>query len=148
MTIKNRYLFPLIDEILDRLSDASVFTKIDMKNAYRCFRIREGDEWKTTFRTRYGLFEYLVMSFGLTNVHASFQSFINKVIRLYFDITVIGYQDDILVFPSNLSQHEKHVREVLKVLLKSGLYAKLSKCLFSVIRIHFVGFILIDKDVE
>ena len=109
MTIKNRYPLPLIDEILDRLSGARVFTKIDVKNAYYRLRIREGDEWKTAFRTRYGLFEYLVMPFGLTNASDSFQSYINRVLRPYLDITVIVYLDDVFVFPRNLSQNEKHV---------------------------------------
>ena len=85
------------------------------------------------------------MPFGLTNASASFQSYIHKVFRPYFDITVIVYMNDVLVFLRNLSQHEKHVREVLKALLKAGLYAKLNKCLFNVTRI---GFILTDKGVE
>ena len=88
------------------------------------------------------------MLFGLTNAPASFQSYINGVLRPYLDITVIVYLDDVLVFLRNPSQHEKHVREVLKALLKAGLYAKLSKCLFSVTRIPFLGFILTDKGVE
>ncbi len=116
----------MIDEILDRLSGVRVFTKIDVKNAYYRFRIREGDEWKTAFRTRYGLFEYLVMPFGLSNAPASFQSYIHVVLRPYLDITVIFYLDDVLVFSRNPSQHEKHVQEVLKALLKAELYAKLS----------------------
>ena len=118
MTIKNRYPLPLIDEILDRLSGARVFTKIDVKNAYYRLRIRESDEWKSAFQTRYRLFEYLVMPFGLTNAPASFQSYIHGVLRPYLDITVIVYLDDVLVFSRNLSQHEKHVREVLKPFLK------------------------------
>ena len=148
MTIKNRYPLPLIDEIFDRLSDARVFTKIDVKNVYCRFQIRKVDEWKTVFQTRYGLFEYLVMPFGITNAPASFQSYINRVFRPYLDITVIVYLDDVLVFSRNFSQYEKHVREVLKALLKAGLYAKLSKCLFSVTRILFFCFILTDKGVE
>ncbi len=148
MTIKNRYPLPLIDEILDRLSDARVFTKVNVMNAYYRLRIREGDEWKTAFRTRYGLFEYLVMLFGLTNAPASFQSYIHRVLRPYLDITVIVYLDDVLVSSRNPFQHEKHVREVPKALLKAGLYAKLSKCLFSVTRIPFLEFILTDKGVE
>ncbi len=132
MTMKNWYPLPLIDEILDRFSGARVFTKIDVKNAYYRFRIRENDEWETAFRTLYGLFEYLVMPFELTNAPASFQSYINGVLRPYLDITIIVYLDYVRVFSRNLSQHEKHIREVLKALLKAGLYAKLSKCLFSV----------------
>ena len=148
ITMKNRYPLPLINEILDRLSGAQVFTKIDVKNAYYRLRIREGDEWKTAFRTRYGLFEYLVMPFGLTNAPASFQSYIHGVLRQFLDVTVIVYLDDILVFSRDPSQHEKHVREVLKALFKAGLYAKFSKCLFSVTRLPFLGFILTDKGVE
>ncbi len=148
MTIKNRYPLPLIDEILDRLSGAWVFTKVDVKNAYYRLRIREGDEWKTAFQTRYGLFEYLLMPFRLTNAPASFQSYIHGVLRPYLDIIVIVYLDDVLVFSCNPFQHEKHVGEVLKALFKAGLYAKLSKCLFSVTRILFLGFILTDQGVE
>ncbi len=106
--------FRLIDEILDRLSGARVFTKIDVKNPYYHLRIQEGDEWKTLFQTRYRRFEYLVMPFGLTNAPASFQSYINGVLRPYLDITVIVYLDDVFLFSRNLFQHKKHVREVLK----------------------------------
>ncbi len=148
MTIKNRYPLSLIDEILDRLSGTRVFTKIDVKNTYYRFWIREDDEWKTAFQTQNRLFEYLVMPFGLRNAAASFQSSINWVLRTYLDVTVIVYLDDVLVFSRNLFQHEKHHREVLKALLKAGLYAKLSKYLFSVIRNLFLGFILTDKGVE
>ncbi len=148
MTIKNRYPLLLIDKILDRLIDAWVFSKIDVKNVYYRLRIREGDEWKTAFQTQYGLFEYQMMQFGLTNAPARFQSYINGILRLYLDITVIIYLDDILVFLRNSFQHEKHVRKVLKAFLKAGLYAKLSKCLFSITRIPFLDFILTDKSVE
>ncbi len=148
MTIKYQYPLPLIDEILDRLSSARVFTNVDVKNAYYRLPIQESDEWKTVFRTRYRLFEYLVMPFRLTNAPASFQSYIDGVLRPYPDITVIVYLDDVLMFSGNPSQHEKYVREVMKVLLKAGLYTKLSKCLFSVTRILFLWFFLTDKGVE
>ncbi len=100
------------------------------------------------FEKQYGLFEYLMMPFGLTNAPASFQSYINGVLMPYLDITVLVYLDDALVFSRNSFQHEKHVLEVLKALLKAGMYAKLSKCLFSVTRIPFLGFIFTDKGVE
>ncbi len=148
MTIKNQYPLPLIDEILDRRSGARVFTKVDVKYAYYRLRIREDDEWKTALRTRYGRFEYRVMPFGLTNAPASFQFYIHGVLRPYLDITVIVYLDNVHLSSCNPSQHEKHVREVLKALFKVGLYAKFSKCLFSVTRIPFVGFILTDQSVE
>ena len=88
------------------------------------------------------------MPFGLANAPVSFQSYINRVLKPYLDITVIVYLDDVLVFLRNSSQHEKSVQKVLKALLKAGLYAKLSKCLFNVTRILFLGFILTDKGVE
>ncbi len=121
MTKKNQYLLPLIDEILDFLSNARVFTKIDLKNAYYRFWIREDDEWKTAFRTRYGLFEYRVMPFELTNAPASFQSYIHGLLRPYLDITVIVHLDDVFMFLRDSSQYEKHVQKVLKALLKAGL---------------------------
>ena len=88
------------------------------------------------------------MPFGLTNAPSSFQSYINRVLKPYLDITVVVYLDDVFVFSRNFSQHKKHVREVLKALLKAGLYAKLRKCLFSVTRISFLGFIFKDKGVK
>ncbi len=88
------------------------------------------------------------MPFGLTNAPASFQSYIHWLLKPYLEITVIVHLDDVLVFSRNLSKHKKHVREVLKALLKAGLYAKLNKCLFSVTCIFFLGFILTDEGVE
>ena len=129
ITMKNHYTLLFINEILHRLNSAQVFTKIDLKNAYYRLCIRGGDEWKTTFRTRYGLYESLVMLFGLTNAIASFQSYIN-------------------MFSRDLSQHEKHVQGVLKALLKAGLNARIRKCLLSVTRLPFLGFIFTDKGVK
>ncbi len=148
MRIKNPYHLPLIEEIIDRLSVTQVFTKIVVKNAYYRLQIWQSDEWKTAFRTQYGLFEYPVMPFGLTNASVSFKSYIHRVLRPYLDITVIVSLGDIFVFTRDLFQHEKHVWEILKALLKTGLYAKLSKCLFSVTRIIFISFILTDNGVE
>ena len=98
LTIKNRYPLPLIGESLDRLGRAKQFTQLDLTSAYHRMRIREGDEWKTAFRTRYGHFEYQVMPFGLTNAPASFQGYINKILAEKLDIFVIVYLDDILIY--------------------------------------------------
>jgi hypothetical protein len=98
ITIKNRYPLPLISELLDRLHGSVVFSKLDLKNAYHRIRIREGDEWKTAFRTRYGHFEYPVMPFGLANAPATFQSYISNALRGFVDVFCIVYLDDILVF--------------------------------------------------
>ena len=114
VTIKNRHPLPLISETLDRLSGAKVFTKMDLKDAYHRIRIREGDEWKTAFCTRYGHFEYLVMPFGLANAPATFQAYINKALAGYVDVFCVVYLDDILVYSDSLSDHEVHVKKILK----------------------------------
>ena len=97
LTIKNRYPLPLIDESLDWLGCAKRFTQQDLTRAYHRMKIREGDKWKTAFRTRYGQFEYQVMPFGLYNAPASFQGYINKILAEELDIFVILYFDDFLI---------------------------------------------------
>src|SRR5690606_7659833 len=113
-TIKNRYPLPLIKETLNQLSRAKIYTTLDIRGAYNLVRMAEGDEWKTAFRTRYGLFESLVMPFGLTNAPATFQHFINDVLRPYLDQFCTAYLDDILIYSDNLEDHVKHVRLVLQ----------------------------------
>ena len=98
ITIKNRYPLPLITELRDRLQGAKWFTKLDFLGAYNLIPIKQGDEWKTAFRTRYGHYEYLVMPFGLTIAPATFQALINDVLREFLDIFVVVYLDDILIF--------------------------------------------------
>ncbi|SAM05196.1 hypothetical protein [Absidia glauca] len=140
ITIKNRYPLPLINEMIDRLSSSSIFTKLDIRNAYHRVRIAKGDEWKTAFRTRYGHFEYLVMPFGLTNAPASFQALINNVLREFLDICVVVYLDDILVFSANQEEHDRHVKKVLGCLQDAGLYVKAEKCEFDKPEVEFLGF--------
>ena len=98
ITIKNRYPLPLVGESLDRLGRAKRFTQLDLTSAYHRMRIKEGDEWKTAFRTWYGHFEYQVMPFGLTNAPRSFQGYVNKILAEKLDIFVIVYLDDILIY--------------------------------------------------
>ena len=131
LTIKNRYPLPLIGKSLDRLSCAKRFTQLDLTNAYHRMRIREGDEWKTAFRTRYGHFEYQVMPFGLSNAPASFQGYVNKILAEKLDVFVIVYLDDILIYTEDAGQvHVEAVRWVLGELRKHGLFANLKKCRF------------------
>lgn len=148
ITVKNRHPLPLISESLDRLSGAKYFTKIDLRGAYTHIRIAQGDEWKTAFRTRYGHFEYLIMPFGLTNAPASFQSLMNDLFRDMFDICVIIYLDDILIFSSTLEEHRKHVLEVLKRLQQHRLYAKVEKCSFHTQEVEYLGFIVTTDGVK
>ena len=130
VTVRNSYPLPLITDIIERVQGANYFTKLDLRSAYNLIRIREGDEYKTAFRTKYGHYEYLVMPFGLTNAPATFQSFINSVLRPYLEKFVILYLDDILIYSKTLDEHVEHVRTVLKTLLKNNLYAKPKKCEF------------------
>ena len=145
ITIKNRYPLPLISELLDRLNGSTVFSKIDLKAAYHRIRIREGDEWKTAFRTRYGHYEYLVVPFGLTNAPATFQAFINQALRGLIDDFCVVYLDDILVFSRTEEEHQAHLELVIERLRQVELYANPKKCEFFKTELEYLGFI-IDKD--
>jgi hypothetical protein len=147
ITVKNKYPLPLINDLLDRLSHAKVFSKIDLRGAYNLLRIKEGEEWKTAFRTFMGMFEYLVMPFGLTNAPASFQHLMNYIFRMLEGRNfVIVFLDDILIFSSDPREHEGHVREVLEKLQENKLYAKLSKCEFSTQSTEFLGYMVTPKE--
>lgn len=142
LTIKNRYPLPLIQETLMRLQKAQWYTRLDARNAYNLLRIAEGDEWKTAFRTRFGHFEYTVMPFGLTNAPASWQHFINDVLRPYLDIFCTAYLDDILIYSDTLDEHKVHVRQVLDTLKEAGVHLKPEKCEFHVQETNFLGLIV------
>lgn len=139
---KDRYPLPLISDLLDAPGNAKIYTKIDLRHAYHLVRIAEGDEWKTTFRTRYGSFEWLVMPFGLSNAPAAFQRFMNDIFSDLVDECVIVYLDDILIYSSDPSAHKKHVKEVLRRLRQHGLYARPDKCEWHVDRVEYLGYIL------
>lgn len=148
VTKKNRLALPLISETLDRLSGCSQFTKLDLKNAYHRIRIREGDEWKTAFRTRYGHFEYTVMPFGLCNAPATFQAYINKALAGITDVFCVVYLDDILIFSKEGEDHWDHVKQVLRRLRKFNLYVNLKKCVFAVKEVEFLGFLVNTEGVK
>ena len=149
LTIKNRYPLPLIGESLDRLSWAKRFTQLDLTSAYHQMRIKEGDKWKTAFQTRYGHFKYQVMPFGLSNVPASFQGYINKILAKKLDIFVIVYLDDILIYTEDPGQgHVEAVRWVLDVLRRHGLFANLKKCRFHKDEVRFLGYIVSAQGVR
>jgi hypothetical protein len=139
-TIKDRYPLPLITELQDRLRKAKHFTAADLKGAYNLIRIKEGDEWKTAFNSRYGHYEYLVMPFGLTNAPATFQRMINDVLREYLDTFVIAYLDDILIFSETLEDHKQHVDKVFRLLRDANLLLEFRKCYFHVQKVDFLGF--------
>uniref|UniRef100_A0A8C1TX85 ribonuclease H n=1 Tax=Cyprinus carpio TaxID=7962 RepID=A0A8C1TX85_CYPCA len=124
VTVKNSYPLPLMSSAFERLQGASIFTKLDLRNAYHLVRIRKGDEWKTAFNTPRGHFEYLVMPFGLSNSPAVFQALVNDLLRDMVDQFIYVYLDDILIFSSSLQEQVQHVRRVLQRLLENGLFVK------------------------
>ncbi|KAJ1113094.1 hypothetical protein NDU88_001351 [Pleurodeles waltl] len=142
VTIKNKYPLPLIPVLLEQVKREKIYTKLDLRGAYHLVRMREGDEWKTAFKTRYGLFEYTVMPFGLCNAPAAFQYFLNDVLREYLDRFAIVYIDDILIYSDNENEHVQHVKKILAALRKHHLYCKLTKCGFHVTTVEFLGVIL------
>ncbi|KAI2655590.1 Transposon Tf2-6 polyprotein [Labeo rohita] len=142
ITIKNKYPLPLINSAFDLLHGATVFTKLDLRNAYHLVRIKEGDEWKTAFNTPLGHFEYLVMPFGLTNAPAVFQALVNDVLRDFLNRFIFVYLDDILIFSHTLSEHISHVRLVLQRLLENKLFVKAEKCEFHVSSVNFLGYVI------
>jgi hypothetical protein len=125
-----------------------VYTKLDVREAYYIIRIREGDEWKTAFKTCYGHFEYTVMPFGLTNAPAQFQAYINEALAELVDVTCIVYLDDILVFSDNEEEHVEYVKEVLRRLRKARLFIKLLKCEWHTRCTEYLGYIISPEGVS
>ena len=148
VTIRNRYALPLISSLLEQISGAKFFTKIDLRGAYNLVRIRPGDEWKTAFRTRYGHFEYTVMPFGLTNAPAVFQHMANDIFRDFLDIFLIIYLDDLLIYSTTQEEHNAHVQQVLQRLREYGLYAKLEKCSFDCKQVEFLGYVVSSEGIS
>jgi hypothetical protein len=142
VTIKNKYPLPRIEDLFNQLRGASVFSKIDPRSGYHQLRIQPSDIPKTTFITKYGLYEFMVMSFGLTNAPAYFMYLMNSVFMDYLDKFVVVFIDDILVYSQNEQEHEEHLRKVLQRLRDCQLYAKLSKCEFWINEILFLGHII------
>ena len=148
ITQKDRYPLPLISNLLDAPWKACIYTKIDLQHAYHLVQIAKGDEWKTTFRTRWGSFEWNVMPFGLSNAPAAFQCFMNNVFSDLLDVCAVVYLDDILIYSDNLAKHQVHVHEVLTRLCKHGLFAKAEKCEFHVETTEFLGYILMPNGLQ
>jgi len=139
---KDCYPLLLISDLLDSSHKAQVYSKIDLCHAYHLVHIANSDEWKTAFRTRYESFKWSVMPFGLTNTPVAFKQFINDIFSDLLDVYVVIYLDDILIYSNNMSEHHRHVKEVLKYLCKASLYAKAEKCKFHSESVEYLGYIL------
>jgi hypothetical protein len=116
--------------MFDQLGGASIFSKIDLRSRYHQVQIKDEDIHKTTFRTRYGHYEFAVVPFGLTNSLATFMCLMNNVLNKFLDRFVLVFIDDILIYSKNREEHEEHLRLVLQLLRENQLYAKFSKCDF------------------
>src|SRR5438477_1735013 len=147
VTVKNKYPLPDINILFDQLASAKVFSKIDLRSGYHQIRVREEDIPKTAFSTRYGLYEFLVMSFGLTNAPAFFMYLMNSVFMMELDVCIVVFFDDILVYSKNKEEHAKHLQIVLDRLQEHQLYAKFSKCQFWLKEVSFLGHILSAKGI-
>jgi hypothetical protein len=110
ITIKNRHLFFLIEEILNRFNGAAIYTKLDFKNTYYRIRIRKGDEWKTIFKIKYDHFEYKIMLFNFINIPAIFQTYINKALINLIDINYVAYLNDIFIYSFIYTEHQRYIR--------------------------------------
>ncbi|MBW0546413.1 hypothetical protein O181_086128 [Austropuccinia psidii MF-1] len=131
-----------MNQLLTIFNTSTIFSKIDLCGAYNLLIIKEGDEHLTAFRTKYGSYEYLVMPFGLTNAPASFQNLVNDIFADFFDIFVVFYLDDIMVFVSSEEEHVKHVASVLQRLRDNDLFAKASKCVFHSSSVEYLGYVV------
>ncbi|KAL0561203.1 hypothetical protein IC582_001624 [Cucumis melo] len=142
VTVKNRYPLPRIDDLFDQLQGATVFSKIDLRSGYHQLRIKDEDIPKTAFRSRYGHYEFIVMSFGLTNAPTVFMDLMNRVFREFLDTFVTVFIDDILIYSKTEAEHEEHLRMVLQTLRDNKLYAKFSKCEFWLKQVSFLGHVV------
>jgi hypothetical protein len=148
VTIKNKYPLPRIDDLFDQLRGACVFSKIDLQSGCHQQKIWECGIPKTAFVSRYGLYEYTVMSSGLTNAPAYFMYLMNKVFMEYLDKFVMVFIDDILVYSRSEEEHEEHLHLALHKLRENRLYAKLSKCEFWMKQVAFLGHVISKGDIS
>ncbi|GBG84166.1 hypothetical protein CBR_g38140 [Chara braunii] len=142
ITVKNVEPLPRIDDLLDRVQGCKYFTKIDLKSGYHQIEVHPDDHYKTTFRTRYGHYEFIVMPFGLTNVPATFQRCMNDLFRPWLDRFVVVYLDDILVFSKTLEEHRGHLRQVLEKLREANFKINAKKCEWAKTQVLYLGHVL------
>ena len=148
LIVSNRNAPPLIKKTLTKLCVAKIYSKFDIIVAFNEIRMKKGEEHKTTFLTRYNLFEYNVMPFELYNAPVTFQAFINEILREYLNVFCIAYLDDILIYSNTLQEHISHVEKILSKLQEVDLYLNIDKCDFHIIRVKYLELIIITDGVK
>jgi hypothetical protein len=147
MTIKNKYPLPRINDLLNQVGGAKIFSKLDLRSGYHQVRIKDEDINKTSFRTRYGHYKFVVIPFRLTNAPSMFMCLMNSIFSQYLDKSVVVFIDDIMVYSKMEEEHDEHLRIVLQTLRKHKLYTKFDKCDFYQKEIQYLRHVISEEGI-